>query len=71
MQIQIRSSAEYKFSLSNFRNCTTSLKECVPLLTSYAALKAQFDWLTDGGISRLVDQNLGPKLKDLELYIRY
>jgi len=54
----------------NFRNCTTSLKDCVPLLANYAALKAQFDWLTDGGITRLVQQNLGSKLRDLEMYIR-
>jgi hypothetical protein len=43
----------------------------VPLLASYNALKIQFDWLTDGGISRLVDQNLGRQLNHLELFLRY
>ncbi len=55
----------------NCRNCTTSLKECVPVLTSYSALKSQFDWVTDGAISHLVDENLPRELRHLEMYIRY
>jgi hypothetical protein len=40
-------------------------------LTSYEALKAQFDWLTDGGISQSVQENLGRAIKNLELFLRY
>jgi hypothetical protein len=42
----------------------------VPLLANYDVLKSQFDWLTDGGISRLVEQNLGRQLEHLELFLR-
>ncbi len=56
--------------LFNCRNCTGSLKECVPVLTTYDALKSQFDWVTDGGVSHLVDENLPRELVNLELYLR-
>jgi hypothetical protein len=46
------------------------MKDYVPLLTSYDALKSQFDWLTNGGISRVVEKNLGRQLKHLELFLR-
>jgi hypothetical protein len=46
------------------------LKTCVPVLTSYQALKSQFDWLTDGSISHLVEENLPRELKHLEMYLR-
>jgi hypothetical protein len=54
------------------RNCPheTALKDWVPVLASYDVLKSQFDWLTDGGISRLVEQNLGRQLEHLELFLR-
>ncbi len=55
----------------NFRNYTTTLKEEVPLMASYEALKIQFDWLTDGGISRIVEANLARTIEHLELYLRY
>ncbi len=55
----------------NFRNCPGLMKDYVPLLTSYEALKSQFDWLTNGGISRVVEKNLGRQLKHLELFLRY
>jgi hypothetical protein len=54
----------------NFRNCPGLMKDHVPLLTSYDALKSQFDWLTNGGISRVVEKNLGRQLKHLELFLR-
>jgi hypothetical protein len=53
-----------------FRNYTTTLKAEVPLLATYESLKSQFDWLTDGGISRLVEENLSRQISDLELYLR-
>jgi hypothetical protein len=53
-----------------YRNCTNSLKDCVPLLTRYEALKDQFDWITDGSISHLVDENLPHVLSHLEMYLR-
>lgn len=54
------------------RDCTTSLKEAVPLLTTYEPLKMQFNWLTNGdGISALVEENLGKHLNYLELYLRH
>lgn len=37
---------------------------------SYETLKAQFDWLTDGGISRVVEANLPRELVHLEMYLR-
>jgi hypothetical protein len=52
------------------RNCTTALKECVPILATYEALKSQFDWLSDGGVSKLVDQNLPIELGRMEMYVR-
>jgi hypothetical protein len=55
----------------NFRNYTTTLKDAVPLITTYEGLKSQFDWLTDGGISRLVESNLGRQIKQLEMFLRY
>jgi hypothetical protein len=51
-------------------NCTTILKDAVPLLTTYESLKIQFDWLTDGGISHVVEQNLARQLAQLEMYLR-
>jgi hypothetical protein len=42
----------------------------VPLLATYESLKSQFDWLTDGGISRIVEENLGRQLKQLEMFLR-
>jgi hypothetical protein len=54
----------------NFRNCPGLMKDYVPLLTSYDTLKSQFDWLTNGGISRVVEKNLGRQLKHLELFLR-
>jgi hypothetical protein len=39
-------------------------------LTTYDALKSQFDWVTDGGVSHLVDENLPRELVNLELYLR-
>ena len=53
------------------RNCTTTLLKTVPVLASYEALKSQFDWLTDGSVSHLVEENLGRELSHLELYLRY
>jgi hypothetical protein len=53
------------------RTTTTTLKSTVPVLASYRALKAQFDWLVDGDISELVWRNFGNVLEDLELYLRY
>jgi len=52
------------------RNCTKALKECVPVLATYEALKSHFDWLTDGGVSKLVDQNLPIELGRMEMYVR-
>jgi hypothetical protein len=43
----------------------------VPLLTNFEQLKAQFDWLTDGGISHIVEKNLPRELVNLEMYLRY
>ncbi len=62
----------FRFFL-NFRNCPTSisLKACVPILTSYDALKCHFDWLTEGGISQVVAANLPDELPRMELYVRY
>jgi hypothetical protein len=54
----------------NFRNCNARLKEHVPLLATYEALQTQFNWLTDGGISGLVQQNLARELGHLELFLR-
>jgi hypothetical protein len=61
-----------KFSIYflNFRNCNVGLKERVPLLTTYEALQSQFNWLTDGGICGLVQQNLARELGHLELFLR-
>ncbi len=53
------------------RNYTTTLKDAVPLITTYEGLKSQFDWLRDGGISRLVESNLGRQIKQLEIFLRY
>ena len=53
-----------------FRNCRTALQDCVPLLTSYDALKTHFNWLMDGGISRTIEQNLPQELEHLEMYLR-
>jgi hypothetical protein len=55
---------------TNFRNYTTTLKEEVPLLATYESLKIQFDWITDGGISRVVEENLSRQIEHLELYLR-
>ena len=49
----------------------TTLKEGVPVLVSKAALKAQFDWLTDGGIGSNIGNNLSTELKNLEMFLRY
>ena len=47
------------------------LKEAVPLLTTYEALKLHYDWLSLGkGISHILQKNLGDQLKNLELYLR-
>jgi hypothetical protein len=54
-----------------FRKCTTSLKSCVPTLASYDALKDQFNWLIDGEITHLVEENLLPEIANMELYLRY
>ena len=56
---------------TNFRNYTTTLKEEVPLLATYESLKIQFDWITDGGISRVVEENLSRQIEHLELYLRW
>ena len=54
-----------------FRECRATLKEAVPLLTTYEALKTHFDWLSLGkGISHITEENLGEQLKNLELYLR-
>ena len=47
------------------------LKAAVPALSNRNALKAQFDWLTDGGIGRNIFNNLAHKLRNLELFLRY
>jgi hypothetical protein len=40
------------------------------LLATYEGLQTQFNWLTDGGISGLVQQNLARELGNLELFLR-
>jgi hypothetical protein len=52
------------------RKCTTTLRDCVPTLTNFGALKMQFDWLTDGQIFHLIEKNLGRELKNMELFLR-
>jgi hypothetical protein len=47
------------------------LRECVPILSSFKALKAQFDWICDGEVSSLIEKNLGHELQNLEKYLRY
>jgi hypothetical protein len=47
------------------------LRDSVPSLTSLSALKAQFDWLTDGGVRTNIVDNLGPELINMELFLRY
>jgi hypothetical protein len=37
---------------------------------NFEKLKAQFDWLTNGGISMIVDKNLPRELVHLEMYLR-
>jgi hypothetical protein len=61
---------KYLFSLIIPRNCTTALKECVPILATYEALKSQFDWLSEGSVSKLIDQNLPIELGRMEMYVR-
>jgi hypothetical protein len=53
-----------------FRNCKTTLRDCVPVLGNFKALKAQFDWIVDGEVSHLVKKNLGSELRNLEMYLR-
>jgi hypothetical protein len=53
-----------------FRTSASTLKTAVPVLGSYKTLKSQFDWLFDGEVSHLIFQNLGPELKNLELFLR-
>ena len=54
----------------NFSICTTSLKTGVPALTTYEALRSQFNWLVDGEVSHLIEQNLVPELENMEMYLR-
>jgi hypothetical protein len=56
--------------LAIFRTSKATLKETVPELATFDALKAHFDWLVDGQISLIVQKNLGNELKNLELYLR-
>ena len=43
----------------------------MPALATRGALKAQFDWLTDGGIGSNISENLGHELKNIETFLRY
>ena len=52
------------------RVSTSTIKEAVPELASYHVLRKHFEWLIDGPISHIVNTNLGPELKNLELFLR-
>jgi hypothetical protein len=55
-----------------YRTANSALKDVpvVPVLADYKALKSQFDWLFNGGVSHLIFQNLGRELENLELFLR-
>jgi hypothetical protein len=54
-----------------FRECTTTLRDCVPLLMNYDVLRSQFEWLINGDtIVTHVQDNLGTQLTVLEKFLR-
>ena len=54
-----------------FRECTTTLRDCVPLLMNYDVLRSQFEWLINGdSIETHVHDNLGTQLTVLEKFLR-
>ncbi len=54
-----------------FRECTTTLRDCVPLLMNYDVLRSQFEWLINGdSIETDVQDNLGTQLTVLEKFLR-
>jgi hypothetical protein len=53
------------------RTAKCCLRDAVPILKAYGALKSQFDWLVDGSVSHLINENLPRELQNLELYLRY
>jgi hypothetical protein len=52
------------------RTSKTALRETIPILGDYKALKSHCDWLFDGEISLLIFQNLAAELENLELFLR-
>jgi len=58
-------------SFNDFRECTTTLRDCVPLLMNYDVLRSQFEWLINGdSIIENVHDNLGMHLNVLEQFLR-
>jgi hypothetical protein len=52
------------------RTSVNPLKETPPQLANYDHLKAHFDWLFDGNISQIVNNNLGKEIKHMEMFLR-
>jgi hypothetical protein len=52
------------------RTSVNTLKETAPQLANYDHLKAHFDWLFDGDISQIVNNNLGKEIKHMEMFLR-
>jgi hypothetical protein len=46
------------------------LKTGVPALANIDTLRLHFNWLCDGGISHLVQENLVREIDNMELYLR-
>jgi len=42
----------------------------VPILTSFDVLHHQFNWLIDGEVLHVIEENLVPEIRDMELYLR-
>jgi hypothetical protein len=66
-----------KFYFFIFSSCTTNLRTAVPWLTTFLALKSQFDWLMDSSsstkdqtVADLIEVNLKQTLEKLELFLR-
>ena len=48
----------------------STIKEAVPELNNKELLKSQFDWLGDGEITELVNNNLGIEIQNMETFLR-
>jgi hypothetical protein len=71
-QIRIRNTGYHiVIDFNPFRECTTTLRDCVPLLMNYDVLRSQFEWLINGdSIETHVQDNLGTQLTVLEKFLR-